>query len=141
MIYFHAFLIGYLKSGFNDRAGRELVLQGTLPAPGMTIQEMSKRQAKAEKSEYMCGWAFELLRNHEVCFGVDFRRFHQRFATALGRFSPRCLVGERKSCKGDMPANCPRFRGIEIENQSAHDDGCSGACQKLIWNEASYRSI
>lgn len=141
MIYFHTLLARYFISGFNDHAGRDLVLRGTMPSPGVSIQELSKRRAKAEKSAYMCGWAFELLRNHPMTIGVDFRRFHQRFAGALGNHQPRCIAAEPRACKGDMPGNCQRFRGMKIENQSAHDNECTGNCPKMLWDEASYRSI
>ncbi|KAL9044841.1 MAG: hypothetical protein Q9214_002051 [Letrouitia sp. 1 TL-2023] len=141
MIYFHTLLAYYLKSGFNDHAGGELSLRCMMPSPDVSIQELSKRRAKAEKSAYMCGWAFELLRNHPVTIGVDFRRFHQRFAGAFGYCHPRCIATEPRACKGDIPGNCQRFRGMNIENQSAHDNKCAGNCPKMLWDEASYRSL
>lgn len=89
----------------------------------------------------MCGWAFELLRNHPITIGADFRRFHQRFAGALGNCHPRCIATEPRACKGDIPDNCQRFRGMKIENQSGHDNKCAGNCPKMLWDEASYRSL
>ena len=143
MIYFFSILDRYLMSGFNDLDSElDFTLQGTVPSPQLSIQEISKLYAGSKKSKYMCGWAFELLRAHPVCIGMDFRRFHQRYSETFHNNHSRCIATHQESsCKGDHPDACQRFKGMFIENQSAHDLGCLKDCERLTWDEASYRSI
>ena len=89
----------------------------------------------------LCGWAFELLRNDPATIGMDFRRFHQRYSEVFGNRPGRCVRGSEDSCQGDRPDGCHRFKGMRIENQSAHDFSCPRDCGRLTWNEASYRSV
>ena len=141
MIYFFSFLKMYLRFGFQDYNGNRLVRRGMEISPGLSIQEMSRKYAALCKPQYMCGWAFELLRTNPICIGSDFRRFFFRYYKAFGDRPGRCLRDHHTSCKGDEPGNCQRFRGMRIENQSLHDDVCQGNCERLIWNEESYRSV
>lgn len=90
----------------------------------------------------MCGWAFELLRGHPVCIGMDFRRFHQRYSETVRSQPGRCIPNQPlASCKGDQPGSCQRFKGMFIKNQSAHDFECLEDCDRLTWDDSSYRSI
>lgn len=43
------------------------------------------------KADYMCNWAFELLRNDAGSKALDFRTFHQRFNTKFGNINPRLV--------------------------------------------------
>ena len=141
MIYFQLAATSSLVQGSSDGKIGTLALRGTLPSPGVTIHEMSRERASLEKPAYMCGWNFELLRINPVCIGADFRSFHQRYNTAFGNYSARCLAGRLNACKGDSPRSCRRFQGMAIEDQSAHDRSCSRNCRQLIWDEMSYRSL
>lgn len=142
MIYFLAILKVNLFNGFNDDESDHLTLRGTVPSPRLSIQEMSKLYAGSKKSKYMCGWAFELLRGNPVCIGMDFRRFHERYSEGFQNNPSRCIANHSESsCKGDRPDSCQRFKGLFIENQSAHDSGCLKDCGRLTWDEESYRSI
>lgn len=143
MIYFSHKLEQYLVGGVNDAdSAHSFALRGTIPSPGLHIHEMSKLYAGSKKSQHMCGWAFELLRNHPVCIGMDFRRFHQRYSEAFQNHPSRCIAdNSESSCKGDQLSSCQRFKGMFIENQSAHDLGCLRDCERLTWDEESYRSI
>lgn len=89
----------------------------------------------------MCGWAFELIRTDPCAIGLDFRNFFQRFLAAFEGREGRCISNQQNSCKGDAPDTCQRFRGMKIENQSAHDDDCGEDCGRLIWNKSSYIAI
>ena len=89
----------------------------------------------------MCGWAFELLRINPISIGLDFRRFFLRYSMAFGDRPGRCLRNNHDSCNGDEPGKCQRFKGMRIENQSLHDDVCEGNCERLTWDEESYRSV
>ena len=141
MMYFYTIVGSHIKLGFNDHDGHSLVLKGCFVAPGVSIQEMSRKFASAEKSDYMCGWAFELLRSDPSAIGLDFRRFHHRFSDAFGARAGRCIQSQHTSCKGDDLGKCQRFKGMKITDQSAHDENCSGHCKRLVWNETSYRSV
>lgn len=141
MIYFFSFVGESLRSGFDDHDGQSLVLRGMHISPGLSIHEMSRTYTSMHKPQYMCGWAFELLRNNPICIGFDFRRFFFRYSAAFGDRPGRCLRADRASCKGDDPGKCQRFKGMRIENQSLHDEICQGDCGRLTWDEESYRSI
>ena len=141
MIYFYSILGGYLRSGFSDHDGPSLLLRGMQISPGLSIQEMSRNHAKVNKPRYMCGWAFELLRSDPISIGLDFRRFFLRYSMAFGDRPGRCLLDRCDSCRGDEPGKCQRFKGMRIENQSLHDDVCQGDCERMTWDEESYRSI
>ncbi len=141
MIYFYSILQEYIRSGFNDHDGQSLILRGMLLSPDISIQEMSKNYAPLTKPQYMCGWAFELLRSDPICIGLDFRRFFLRYCMAFGDRPGRCIREHHSSCKGDESEKCQRFKGMRIENQSAHEVVCQGDCGRLTWNEKSYRSV
>ena len=141
MIYFSCILDNYLRFGYNDHNGSALILRGTIPAPGISIQQMSKRYASRGKARYMCGWAFELLRSDPISIGVDFRRFHRRYFEVFGDRPGRCLSNRQISCTGEQQEACQRFKGMVINDQSAHDVGCPGDCGRLTWEESSYRSV
>ena len=142
MIYFHGILGNYLRLGYDDQAGHSFMLDGMEVSPDLTIQEMSRLQANQQKPRYMCGWAFELLRSNPICIGLDFRRFFSRYSMTFGAMSGRCMESQPEaSCLGDEPDRCQRFKGMRIQNQSAHDISCDGTCERLFWNEESYRSI
>lgn len=135
MIYFFSFVGESLRSGFDDHDGQSLVLRDMHISPGLSIHEMPRTYASMHKPQYMCGWAFELLRNNPICIGFDFRRFFFRYSAAFGDRPGRCLRADRASCKGDDPGKCQRFKGMRIENQSLHDEICQGDCGRLTWDK------
>ena len=140
LIYFSFLQSINLTSGVDDeQAISAALLQSFSPTPGMSLQEMSKRYAAVGKSHYMCTWAFELLRKSPVCMSMDFRRFHQLYSSHFDRYPARCSPNGKLSCKGDHPHSCQRFVGMAVKDQSAHDRRCTG-CEKLIWDEKSFRS-
>ena len=140
MMHFHKMLSYNLVTGFNDHNGQLLILRGPQVTPDLSIQEMSRHYATINKPQYMCGWAFELLRNSPICIGLDFRRFFLRYSVEFGDRLGRCL-SDNRACKGDESGKCQRFKGMRIENQSLHDGICRGDCGRLTWDEASYRSF
>ena len=141
MIYFHLAATDTMTRGSLDGKSGQLTLRGTMPLPSATIHEIAKQCASLGKSAYMCGWNFELLRINPVCIGADFRRFHQLYRAAFDDFPARCFAGQPHACDGASPQNCQRFHGMVIEEQSAHDEICSRACKRLVWDECSYRSL
>ena len=141
MLYFQLKATSYVVLGSCDRKTMDLNLRGILLSPEVTIHDMSRQRASLEKPAYMCSWNFELLRTNSVCIGADFRRFHQRYKSAFGRYPARCVAGQLNACKGDSPKSCRRFQGMSIEDQSSHDQACCKNCRQLIWDETSYRSL
>ena len=141
MIYFHTVLGSQMPHGFNDANVKALLLKGTSPSPDFTLQDISRHQVATSKPQSMCGWAFELLSSHPVCLASDFRGMFSRYANAFGDRAGRCIRNQASSCKGDDSAHCQRFKGMKIENQSAHDEQCQGHCDRLIWDEKSYRNV
>ena len=141
MIFFHGYFEHNVKWGFSDHDGISLNLRRPSPVPTHSYQEISRRFTTSAKSSYMCGWAFELLRNDPVSIGMDFRRFHERYSSIFGNRSGRCMPNSGLSCQGDDPDMCQRFKGMEVRNQSAHDYRCRGDCRGLTWDEESYRSV
>lgn len=140
MLYLFASFRDALERGWSDGHRINFNLRGTVPAPGVSIQEMSNLHAAEGKARSMCSWAFELLRTETVCLGMDFRTFHQRYLKLWSNAPARCQKGSSMPCAGKDPDGCWRFKGMTIEDQSMHDSGCSGFCQKLQWDESSYRS-
>ena len=142
MIYFHLVAGYYVIDGSDDGKVLKLNMRGTFPSPGLTLDELSKQRASLQKSPYMCGWNFELLRTNPVCIGADFRRFHRLYNAAFVKHPARCLKGQLDSCRGNSPKSCRRFQGMAIEDQSAHNQTCLREnCRRLIWDERSYRSV
>lgn len=142
MIYFHLVAGYYVINGSPDDKILRLNMRGTFPSPGLTLDELSKQRASLQKSPYMCGWNFELLRTSPVCIGADFRRFHRLYNAAFVNHPARCLKGQLNSCRGNSRKSCRRFQGMAIEDQSAHNQTCLGEnCRRLIWDERSYRTI
>ena len=140
MVYFSFLLTQHLEQGVDDGvSSTSYFLQSFSPIPGMSIQEVSKKYAAVGKSRCMCGWAFRLRRENPVCIGADFRKFHKLYSRLFDDHQSRCSASGIISCKGDHPNSCKRFVEMVIEDQSAHDRGCTG-CDKLTWDERSYRS-
>lgn len=140
-LYFYSIVCDHVIHGFDAHPNRSQVLQNFYPVSGMSIHEMSRRLAGIAKPAYMCGWAFELIRADMCAIGLDFRNFFQRFSAVFADRHGRCVPGQRASCKGEQPDSCQRFKGMKIENQSAHHGDCSGGCERLIWNKTSYVSV
>lgn len=143
MLYHYANLRDALemRMGFTGNQRRRINLRSTNPNPGLSVHEMSNLQAAHGKARSMCSWAFELLRTEQVCLGMDFRTFHQRYLQLWGNAPARCKEGSPMPCAGKDPDGCWRFKGMVIKDQSAHDSGCRRRCRKLPWDESSYRSV
>lgn len=110
--------------------------------PSTAGSQCSSGCENTQLPQYMCTWAFEILRSNPKTESLDYRLFADRFATHYGTFSPRCLINPYRPCSGISPYHCQRFVGARIEDQSMHDSAfCTPrkGCSKLVWDEASYR--
>ena len=142
MLYQYANLQRAMEVGFTGNYRHKISFRGTTPAPGISIYEFSNLYAARGKPRAMCSWAFELLRTEPVCLGVDFRRFHQRYSQLWGNAAARCKKDSPMPCTGNDPDGCWRFKGMVVQDQSAHDCECSSQqCPRLVWDEFSYRTV
>lgn len=97
-----------------------------------------------EVPQYMCKWAFRLLRSDRSAVCQDFRRLCAIFDEAFPGRRPRCILNSTTihlQCDGSSTDNCQRFKGSMIADQSAHAEEYGSLCQPLYWNEESYRSV
>ncbi|EFR05553.1 HET domain-containing protein [Nannizzia gypsea CBS 118893] len=115
----------------------------------------SREIIERSRPEYMCKWAFELLRSDLSAVTQDFRALFEAFERQFGGRPSRCNIsttsssgraGNRKRvCDGKAPGNCQRFESDDVQIQSAHDFACPNStgetCTFLTWDEQSYRSI
>ena len=139
-LYFYSCAGPHVYSGFSDESGNYLVVRCPYPTPGLSLQEMSKQNASKAKPDYMCGYAFELIRNNLCAVGLDFRKFFDVFADGFGRRKGRC-VPQQSSCTVGEATACQRFQDSKIENQSAHSGDCPGDCKRILWNKQSYTNV
>lgn len=110
---------------------------------GTRIEEVLEQNSRQGKPDNMCSWALALTRNDPLCFGLDFRLLHQRFASIFHGVKARCQPNSAQSCDGRGP-NCLRYKGTKVSDQSAHDQTCTfqnASEPKLKWDESSYRRV
>jgi hypothetical protein len=142
MMYLYSNMSVHIDLGFDEHKNHRLIaLEDTFPSPNLSAQEMSPRVSTQGKAKYMCRWAFELLRTQPICIGMDFRLFHERYSQLHRHLDARCNQGSAEPCDGTHSDKCQRFKGMVIVDQSAHDALCKGTCQKLQWDESSYRAV
>jgi hypothetical protein len=97
--------------------------------------------------QYMCKWAFRLMRSDRSALTLDFRRFFHAFSETFPNQEPRCVLNPQKGpqqCDGSAVDRCQRFKGMKIIDQSAHAPLCGlddEMCRPLYWNEESYKSV
>ncbi|KAL4777966.1 hypothetical protein BJX76DRAFT_367005 [Aspergillus varians] len=106
----------------------------------------TRQMVEKFRPNYMCKWAFELLRSDLSSVTQDFRRLFQVYNAHFGNRAPRCNLtaseGSLRICDGKAPGNCQRFESGAVEDQSAHDFDCPGsACICLTWDEQSYMNL
>ncbi|OQU94076.1 hypothetical protein CLAIMM_00488 [Cladophialophora immunda] len=135
MLHFHYHLDLQLRAGYDAERNASLNMHQPLPGDGTTPNPSE------ELPQYMCSWAFGLLKLDRASVGQDFRGFRKRFGTMFGERPGRCILASSQPCNGQGPEHCQRFTGMKIVDQSAHDFRCSGDCDKMVWDEASYRNV
>ena len=141
MLYFWGLARNHFSSRDKFWLGSQMRLLTPTPSPGLSLEEMSRRYASEGKEDYMCSWAFELLRAQKPCIGMDFRRLHATFRDQWQGHAGRCKGDSRKACEVTEPSACQRSTGLKIIDQSAHDSNCSSSCHRLIWDRTSFLSI
>lgn len=75
------------------------------------------------RPEYMCKWAFELLRSDLSSVARDFRKVFGLYAFQFGDRPSRCNLttqdGIQRVCDGKAPGNCQRFESVGVQIQSS----------------------
>ena len=105
------------------------------------LSELDSYEYRGEGIDYLCNWAFQILRTSRSSLSLDFRTILSRFDSHFPGFSGRCNKNSGLTCQGDVPESCGRFTGAETKSQSMHGLYCDGFCAKIAWSEESYRRL
>ncbi|RDW57267.1 hypothetical protein BP5796_12717 [Coleophoma crateriformis] len=136
MLYFYYIIRVQLFHGYPPEWSSLFVVQGI-----ERLSHLDSEDYRGDGIDYVCNWAFEVLRTSRSSLGLDFRTMLSRFDSHFVGFSGRCIKGSTLTCQGDLPESCERFTGAETKAQSAHTTSCNGSCQKISWSEESYRKV
>ncbi|KAK3369472.1 hypothetical protein B0T24DRAFT_632681 [Lasiosphaeria ovina] len=136
MLFYHHTLGMHLRAGYDF--GRNRVSSIDLTS---LMRKLSTAHTMQATPQYMCNWAFLHVSKDRAAMPPDFRAFKHRFSKVFASHDARC-IGNSSQCQGLGPANCMRFMGATILDQSVHGDPCQGGttCHKLLWDEASFRN-
>ncbi|MCJ1233306.1 hypothetical protein MMC14_001261 [Varicellaria rhodocarpa] len=136
MLFFYYVLKVQLVTGFNSEWNRMLAVRGIERLSHLTSQDY-----RGDGIEYMCNWAFELMRLNRSSIGLDFRTQLSRFETQFRDLPARCVENSDTTCEGNRPDSCHRFTSAEAKSQSVHGSSCTSllSCHKIQWNESSYK--
>jgi len=135
MLYFYYLLQVQLQQGCSAEWSSLFAIQGI-----KRLEELDSGDYRGDGIEYMCNWAFQILRTNRSSLGLDFRTMLIRFESHFQRRSGRCNDGSDLTCEGNYLESCQRFTGAETLSQSKHVPSCNGNCGKIGWSEKSYRS-
>lgn len=133
MLYFYYVIGVQLHSGYSSKWNALLSVR----APE-TLSELEEEDYRGNGVDYLCNWAFELLRTSRSAVGLDFRRLLSRFDAQFHGRVGRCKKDSDYTCEGDNPDTCERFTGAEQKAQSAHARSCDGLCLRILWDRSSY---
>ena len=134
MLYFYYVVGVLLWQGSSSTWSSLLAVRGV----GRII-ELDPQDYRGGSTQYLCNWAFELLRSNRTSLALDFRRMIHLFDTHFQGLEGRCVKDSKLTCKGDLPESCQRFTDAETRSQSLHATNCDGSCARIRWNETSYR--
>ena len=134
MLYFYYIVGIQLEHGYSSTWNALLAVRGL-----KRLEDLDSEDYKRSSTDYLCSWAFELLRTSRSSLGLDFRTMLHRFDAHFGERTGRCINGSDSTCNGDQPESCHRFTGSETKAQSAHATTCDRNCRMIIWSESSYK--
>lgn len=134
MLYFYYVVGVQLSEGYSSSWNTLLAVRGVKRLDSLVAEDY-----RGDSVDYLCNWAFELLRTSRSSLGLDFRRMLRRFDEKFLNYEARCVKDSDVSCDGSRPESCHRFTDAETKAQSAHSDTCSGSCSPVTWSELSYR--
>lgn len=134
MLYFYYVIGVQLWQGTTSTWSTLLAVRGI-----RRLIDLDSRDYRGESTQYLCNWAFELLRTSRTSLALDFRRMIALFDDHFKGLDGRCIKDSDSSCKGDLAESCQRFTSAEAKSQSAHATTCNGRCSRIRWSEAAYR--
>ncbi|KAL8789909.1 MAG: hypothetical protein Q9195_006619 [Heterodermia aff. obscurata] len=135
MLYFYYVVGVMLWQGSSSTWSSLLAVRGV-----GRIFELEAQDYRGESCQYLCNWAFELLRTNRTSLALDFRRMIYLFDNHFHELEGRCVKNSQLTCKGDLPESCHRFTDSETKSQSFHATNCDGNCARIRWSETSYRN-
>lgn len=143
---FRWYVLGlHLQGGFDSQihAAFSLRQYGDYKEPREEIEQ--DLDSAHELPQYMCQWAFRLLQSDRSAVCQDLRRLCIVFEETFPGRQPRCVLNSTtvpRQCDGLSVDNCQRFKGLKINDQSAHIDQLTDRlCRRLFWDEISYRCV
>lgn len=134
MLHFYYVIGVQLSSGYSSTWNSLLAIRGI--GQLMTLSQDDYRGTSC--TEYLCNWAFEVLKTSRTSVGLDFRGMISRFDKQFHDRPGRCIKGSSHACKSGQPESCQRFTEAETAAQSVHMAPCDGHCEKVIWDASSY---
>lgn len=129
MLYFYYVIGVQLWQGYSSTWNALLAIRGI-----RRLEALDSQFYRGDSTDYLCNWAFELLRTSRSSLGLDFRTMLNRFDTHFQSSVGRCIKGSGLTCDGDRPESCQRFTGAETKSQTAHAAICNGTCPKVRWS-------
>lgn len=134
MLYFYYVIGVQLWQGSSSTWSSLLAVRGVRRLIDLDVEDY-----RGDSTQYLCNWAFELLRTTRTSLALDFRRMIYMFDNHFHGLEGRCIKGSELACRGDMPESCQRFTSAEAKSQSLHAPTCDGSCARVRWSEDSYR--
>lgn len=134
MLYFYYIIGVQLRQGYSPEWSDFFAIRGIV-----RLDSLDAETYRHPCTEYMCSWAFELLRVSRSALCLDFRHLLRRFNEQFRSREGRCSMNSNETCIGDKPESCQRFTEAETNPQSAHTASCNRQCRRIQWSETSYR--
>ena len=134
MLYFYYVIGVQLWHGSSSTWSSLLAVRGL-----RRLDDLDAEDYRGDSTQYLCNWAFELLRTTRTSLALDFRRMIKLFDNHFQGLEGRCIKDSELACKGNLPESCQRFTGAEAKSQSLHATTCDGNCNRIRWCESSYR--
>jgi hypothetical protein len=133
MLHFYYVIGVQLAHGYSSSWNALLAVRGV-----QELRDLTADDYRGHCTEYMCNWAFKLLRTSRTSVGLDFRRMISRFDAHFQKRSGRCIPDSDEACFTDDPETCHRFTAAATIEQSAHEPSCDRSCPKVTWTASSY---
>lgn len=133
MLHFHYVIGVQLSHGYSSAWNSFLAVRGI-----HELMFLSREDYRGSHTDYLCNWAFEILRRSRTSVGLDFRHMISRFDSQFRELDGRCTPDSTHSCQGGQLESCQRFTGAETAAQSAHSLSCDRNCKRIVWSASSY---
>jgi hypothetical protein len=133
MLHFYYVIGVQLSHGYSSIWNSFLAIRGV-----RELMFVSRDVYRGDHTDYLCNWAFEILRTSRTSVGLDFRHMISMFDAQFRGLDGRCNPDSTHACEGGQPDSCQRFTGAETAAQSAHSHSCDRNCKRIFWSASSY---